>query len=87
MDQWGLTGKVSAVVTDNAANAINSVRDLDMFLVNSGVTCAAHSLQLVVTKMLKINEIAGICEKVSGIVGHFLHSNIASTALEGRRSN
>lgn len=59
------------------------VRNLDGLAVTTGVTCAAHSLQLCVTNSLKNVNGAALCEKASRIVAHFRHSNISTTALEG----
>ena len=82
---WDVDGKVSAVVTDNAPNAKNSVSALENLLINKGVTCAAHSLQLCVTNALKITGIRSICEQASKLVRHFWHFNIAATALERKQ--
>lgn len=84
MEHWQLNGKVTAVVTDNAQAAQNAVRDLDVCF-NTGVTCAAHSLQLCINKALKYEDGADLCEKASKIVAHFRHSNVATTALEKKQ--
>ena len=48
ISHWDVDVKVSAVVTDTAPNAKNSVRVLENLRINKGVTCAAHSLRLCV---------------------------------------
>jgi len=48
----------------------------------SGLTCAAHSLQVVVNKTFSDDEIQSILMKSRKIVGHFKHSSIAMKALE-----
>lgn len=85
MIKWNLVNKVSTVVTDNALNAKNSVRDLEGLFINEGVTCAAHSLQLCVTKAMALDDAAAVCDKASKVVTHFRHSNIAATALERKQ--
>jgi len=48
----------------------------------SGLTSAAHSLQLAVNKTLSDDKIQSIPMKSSKIGGHFKHSSIATKALE-----
>lgn len=82
MTEWKIVGKVVGEVTDNAANVKNSVKDLEKLLICDSITCAAHTLQLCITKALEIETISVTCEKAAKVVGHFRHSNVASTALE-----
>ncbi len=76
--EWGLTDKVTAVVHDNASNVknigeLNGTRD---------VGCAAHTLQLSVTKGLDSSRsIQTTIGAVSRLVGHFRRSNIAIQGL------
>jgi len=51
----------------------------------SYLTCAAHTLQLVVNGALASQEIQEICEKAEKLVGHFRHSNIAA-ALQSKQA-
>ncbi|KAL4147851.1 hypothetical protein QTP88_002189 [Uroleucon formosanum] len=48
----------------------------------SGLTCAAHSLQLAVNKTLLDDEIQSVLTKSSKIVCHFKHSSISMKSLE-----
>jgi len=75
------------VVTNNAANVLNAVRDTIEIQEQDGLTsCAAHTLQLVVIGALAFQEIQEICEKAGKLVGHFRHSNIATTALQSKQA-
>lgn len=56
--------------------------ELNETMEKSGLTCAAHSLQLAVNKTLSDDEIQIILTKSSKIVCHFKHSSIAMKALE-----
>lgn len=82
--EWDIEKKIIAIVTDNAANVINAVSQLELndTMEKSGITCAAHSLQLAVNKTLLDDEIQSILTKSSKIVCHFKHSSIAMKALE-----
>lgn len=83
IEEWDLTGKVTAIVTDNASNILAALRLLnDIVTETEGVTCAAHSLQLSIYKGLQIYEIDRIICKASKIISHFRHSNVAANALE-----
>ncbi|KAE9522596.1 hypothetical protein AGLY_017018 [Aphis glycines] len=57
--EWEIEKKISSIVTDNAANVINAVSQLELNdnMEKSGLTCAAHSLQLAVNKTLLDDEI------------------------------
>jgi len=79
-----ISQKVIAVVTDNAANVINAVRDIDEVQEQDGLTCAAHTLQLVVNDVLAFDDIQEICQKAGKLVGHFRHSSTATTALQSK---
>jgi len=84
--KWEISEKILAVVTDNAANVLNAVRDTIEIQEQDGLTCAAHTLQLVVNGALASQEIQEICEKAGKLVGHFRHSNIATTALQSKQA-
>lgn len=81
--EWGIKNKVYAIVTDNAANVTNAISQLEINddMEKSGLTCAAHSLQLAVNKALLNDDIQCIITKSSKIVGHFKHSAISCKAL------
>ncbi|KYM94183.1 Zinc finger BED domain-containing protein 1 [Cyphomyrmex costatus] len=83
--KWDISDKVLAVVTDNAANAVNAVRDTIEIQEQYDLTCAGHTLQLVVNKALAFPEIQEICEKAGKLVGHFRHSNVATKALQSKQ--
>ncbi|KAK0134082.1 Zinc finger BED domain-containing protein 4 [Merluccius polli] len=48
MEEWGIEGKVTSLVTDAGANMVASVRNLNV----RHVICFAHSVNLVVKKSL-----------------------------------
>lgn len=78
IEDWGLTGKVSALVTDNAANMVKAAK----FLPFPSFTCAAHTLQLAVNKALKDCNVEPTLSKLRKIVGHFKHSAISLEELK-----
>ncbi|XP_038044394.1 zinc finger BED domain-containing protein 4-like [Patiria miniata] len=84
VNQWGLSGKVSAVVHDNASNTkdIGTLSNMEV----SDVGCAAHTLQLSVNKGLDCNSrIKTVIGGAKRLVGHFEHSNVATKALESKQ--
>lgn len=85
LTEWGINDKTTAIITDNAANVTNAVADIDCIEEKSGLTCAAHSLQLAANKALALEPIADICQKAAKLVAHFRHSSIASAALEKKQ--
>ncbi|CAI6357053.1 unnamed protein product [Macrosiphum euphorbiae] len=84
LTKWEVDKKISSIVTDNAANVINAVSQLELNdnMEKYGLTCAAHSLQLAVNKALLDDEIQRILTKSSKIVCHFKHSSISMKSLE-----
>lgn len=77
---WNLTGKVCAVVHDNAANIVSALNKSTE--VKESVCCFAYALQLCINKGLDIENIQQLITKCSAIVGHFKHSNVATDALK-----
>ena len=81
---WELTGKVSAVVHDNAAN----VKDMGQRNNTLDVGCAAHKLQLSINKGLDVSrQIQTAMGGVSRLVGHFRRSTNATKALEQKQTS
>lgn len=87
LHEWEIDGKTTTIVTDNATNVINAVKALPNLTVNEGITCAAHTMQLAISKGLDIKEIDTFCQKARKMVGHFRHSNIAWEALKTNQEN
>lgn len=81
INDWELTDKAMAVVTDNAANILGALKNIDTE-VKSGISCAAHTLQLSIKEGLNAPTIHRICCTVKKIVSLFHHSYKASNALE-----
>ena len=84
---WEINEKTTTVVTDNAINVTNAVKALPNLTINEGTTCAAHTMQLAISKGLEIREIDIFCQKAKKMVGHFRHSNIAWEALKANQEN
>ncbi|XP_018407000.1 PREDICTED: zinc finger BED domain-containing protein 1-like [Cyphomyrmex costatus] len=87
LNEWEINEKTTTVVTDNAINMTNAVKALSNLTLNEGITCAAHTMQLAISKGLEIAEIAIFCQKARKVVGHFRHSNIAWEALKTNQKN
>ena len=62
------------------------MRDTIEIQEQDGLTCAAHTLQLVVNEVLAYPEIQEICQKAGKLVAHFRHSNVATTALQSKQA-
>ena len=80
-DQWGLAGKVSACVHDNASN---------MVLANTGLEwdsqpCFAHTLQLAINDGFKLNQINHVVSSGNRLVSHFHHSTVATESLKQKQ--
>lgn len=77
LKKWEITDKVSYIITDNAANIVRAV-DL---LGKHSITCLAHSVQLVVNKV--VNDIAPrkVIPMARRLVSHFHHSIAARKSL------
>lgn len=77
-EEWGITEKVVAVVTDNAANMVAAVHKAGW----RHHPCFAHTLNLVVKDSLKnVPEMVKVLEKCSAIVSFFHHSSKATEKL------
>ena len=86
-DEWGINHRRSEllplyVVTDNAANVKKAV---GMMTNTKWLSCFAHSLQLVVNKVLRLEELDEVKELLiaaRSIVSHFRRSPMATKNLE-----
>lgn len=77
-EEWGITNKVVAVVTDNGANMVAAVRKAGW----RHHPCFAHTLNLIVKDSLKtVPEVVNVLEKCSAIVSFFHHSTQATQKL------
>lgn len=78
--EWGIDkDKVSAVVTDNAANMVKAV---DLAFGKKHIPCFAHVLNLVAQNSIQqCTELRNLITKVKDIVTWFKQSNIASNEL------
>ncbi|XP_015597425.1 zinc finger BED domain-containing protein 1-like [Cephus cinctus] len=74
-----LSNKIVGIVHDNASNITCAVRTSKS--VGESVPCVAHTLQCAIHRGLALEELKSVIEKVSSIVAHFKHSNVATTAL------
>ena len=79
-NNWGLDGKVKAIISDNAANIVAALENIP------GVThipCASHSLQLIVTsQVLQQASVKQIITQAKKIVCHYKHSTQATIGLQ-----
>jgi hypothetical protein len=66
------------MITDNGANICSA---MDMLPRQHHITCAAHTLQLVVRKALDHEVIKSLLSRAHQIVGFFKHSTVASSRL------
>lgn len=79
-EEWGITDKVVAVVTDNGANMVAAVHKAGW----RHHPCFAHTLNLIVKDSLKsVPEVVKVLEKCSAIVSFFHHSTQATQKLRG----
>lgn len=72
--EWGLYNKITAAVSDNAANIVSAIRQCDW----RHIPCFAHTLNLVVQTGL---EDIKTTQKVKSIVEYFKRSSQALTKL------
>lgn len=77
INEWNLTNKVTAVVSDNAANITAAIR-LGQW---RHLPCFAHNLNLIVQTSLKNNSTKIIIDKVKAIVQYFKRSSTALAKL------
>lgn len=81
--EWGLGGKVSACVHDNAKNiTLANERLVDEW---ESVCCFAHTLQLAINDGLKIPNVTRVVAACSRMVSHFHHSTVATAALKKKQ--
>ncbi|CAK1547969.1 unnamed protein product [Leptosia nina] len=79
-EEWGFnTDKVTAVVTDNAANMVKAVEIA--FGKKKHIPCFAHTLNLVAQHVLAIPELQEILTKAKSVVTFFKQSCVASDEL------
>ncbi|XP_037823636.1 E3 SUMO-protein ligase ZBED1-like [Lucilia sericata] len=79
-NEWGFPkDKVTAVVTDNAAN-MTKAEEL-AFGKKKHIPCFAHTLNLVAQKVLNISELQALVTKIKNIVAFFKQSCVASDEL------
>ncbi|XP_047518984.1 E3 SUMO-protein ligase ZBED1-like [Pieris napi] len=78
--KWGLSNKITAVITDNAANILAAVRSTTW----RHFSCFAHDINLVVFHSL--TTIQDELEKVKAIVQYFKHSSYADHKLKAMQA-
>ncbi|XP_050066428.1 E3 SUMO-protein ligase ZBED1-like [Aphis gossypii] len=76
---WNIENKVCAIVSDNAANMVKAINDIDQTYL---VRCTAHSIQLSINAGIQNNVVKEIINKLRKIVGHFNRSATAQKELE-----
>ncbi len=82
-DEWGITNKVHAVITDSGANMVSAVRKTCW----KHIPCFSHTLNLIVKDSIKADtSLESILEKCSAIVRFFHHSTRATDKLKELQS-
>jgi len=83
---WKLNEKLHSMVHDNAASIKVAIRSLNN--VKCCINCSAHTLQFCIKDTLNtVPEYRNVCIKASKIVSHFKHSNIATGALQKKKTD
>ncbi len=82
MDQWGLSGKITVCVHDNASNMVLANTAL---LEWDSQPCFAHTLQLATNDGFKLQYINHVVAAASRVVSHFHHSTTAAQALKQKQ--
>ncbi|XP_032428162.1 zinc finger BED domain-containing protein 1-like [Xiphophorus hellerii] len=78
MEEWGISGKVTCMVTDGAPNMVACVRELKL----RHHICVAHTLNLVVKRALDQHPVlSGLRAKARKLVGYFRSSTTAKEKL------
>ena len=80
-EEWGISRLNPIYVTDNARNITNAVRDMGKLHVG----CMAHTINLCVRKVYKLDAVDTILSKCRKIVGHFKRSTTASSLLKEKQ--
>lgn len=66
-----IENKVCTIVSDNAANVVKAINDIDQTYL---VRCTAHSMHLSINAGIQNNVVKEIINKLRKIVGHFYKS-------------
>ncbi|XP_049425257.1 E3 SUMO-protein ligase ZBED1-like [Epinephelus fuscoguttatus] len=78
-DEWSISCKIHAVVTDNGANMVSAVRKTCW----KHIPCFSHTLNLIVKDSIKADtSLESILEKCGAIVRFFHHSTKATDKLK-----
>ena len=81
-NNWNLSGKVVAVIHENASNVVD-VRESEN---STDIGCAVHTLQLAIQAGLKLDVIEKLLSYGSRLVSHFRHSPLATSTLRQKQS-
>ncbi|XP_035988270.1 zinc finger BED domain-containing protein 1-like [Fundulus heteroclitus] len=73
MEEWGISGKVTCMVTDGAPNMVACVRELKL----RHHICVAHTLNLVKRALHQHPVLSGLRAKARKLVGYFRSSTTA----------
>lgn len=81
-DDWGLCGKITACVHDNASNMVLANTEWSEW---DSQPCFAHTLQLATNDGFKLQPINHATASASRLVSHFHHSTTATQALKQKQ--
>ncbi|RXN15613.1 zinc finger BED domain-containing 1-like protein [Labeo rohita] len=78
ISDWGLTGSVAAMVTDNAANMVSAIQKLGL----RHLPCFAHTINLIVKRAVEEHKVmADIRSRARRVVSYFRSSTNATEKL------
>lgn len=89
--EWNISDKISAIVHDNGANIAHVAEIVNTEYTD--VSCAAHTLQLVINKAMGTDKtdsqapISKLVNAASRLVGHFSHSALATSELKKKQKH
>lgn len=81
IEEWGLSSKTPAVVTDNAANMVRAVEILQLMHVG----CFAHTLNLASQAGLKVPAVSRLLARVRRVATFFHRSTTATKILKDKQ--
>ena len=85
VQDWGLDGKVTACVHDNASNIV--LANSHQFVTWESLPCFVHTLQLAINDGMTLTEVDSVVEACNKLVGHFHRSSLATNGLRDKQNS